>query len=75
MIRSGPGGILSWRRGGMLPGGRALRRARRRAGRGGLPLARMIARLMMGAAMAEGRSQKARVGSRSHSGRCGPLST
>src|SRR5271166_1727214 len=34
MIRSGPGGILSWWRGGMLPGGRALRRARRRAGAG-----------------------------------------
>ena len=42
---------------------------------GALFLARTIARVMMGAAMAAGRSQKARTGSRSHSGRCGPLST
>ena len=49
----------------MLPGGRALRRARRRAGRGGLLLARMMARLMTAAAMTVSTSQKARVGSRS----------
>ena len=51
--------VVSWR----VRGGLGARRARRRA------------RMMIGAPMAEGRSQNANVGRWSHSGRWGPLST
>ena len=37
--------------------------------------ARITTRMMIGAPRAEGSSQNARTGSRSHSGRCGPLFT
>ena len=59
-------------RGVMLEADRGLRDRRLR---GCLVLVRIRARVMICAATAEGRIQNASVGSRSHSGRCGPLFT